>query len=279
MLALCLQAYGTSFGKGDIHAAVELTRLISDIEDTFRSDCYFMCVFRRDTPLELRNACVSNLREKFKADGYIARNFAVGHPYGPNMLWISALTEAEGQWNEHQKVPKNKGKFPYDGILTFEADCVPLRKDWISALTKEWNTRVISAGEWSEEEADPARGRNLGCPKYEVMGHEDKKPGNEHINGNMILRPDIRQRQGWVARFTTDLGWDFCNKENFLRVGLDTNLILSHYKRGVISRIEIPHLDKNDVVPALYHGVQDKVGRDARRFVREILVEGREVSV
>jgi hypothetical protein len=273
MLALCLQAHGNAFGKGDIGAAVELAKLIADIEEDYRSDCFFMCVFSKKCPIDMRNACVQALSTKFKTIGYIARNDAEGHPYGSNMLWLSALTEAEGQWNEHQKVPKNRGSFPYNGVLTFEPDCVPLRKDWISALTKEWNERVIAAGEWNDEEANPEQGKNAGWPKYEVMGHRDDRPGNEHINGNMILRPDIRQRHTWVTRFTTNLGWDFCNKEQYLKVGLDTNLILQHYKRGVISRVEMPHLIKNGVSPALYHGVQGKVGQDARRFVREQLVE------
>lgn len=273
MLALCLQAHGNSFGKGDIGAAVELTELIASIEDDFRTDCIFMCVFSKKSPQDLRNACVANLSKKFKATGYIARNDAEGHPYGSNMLWLSALTEAEGQWNDHQKVPKNKGMFPCNGVLTFEADCVPLHRNWISMLTNEWNQRVIAEGEWSDDEADPERNRNAGWPKYEVMGHRDNQPGNEHINGNMILRPDIRQRHTWVTRFTTNLGWDFCNKEQYLKVGQDTNLILQHYKRGTISRAEMPFLLKNDMVPALYHGVQGRVGVDARRFVKEQLVD------
>ena len=261
-LAFCLQTFGTSVGgKGDIHAAIDLCQLISDIEPNYRNDCYFMVVFRKDTPVDQQNRCVQNLREKFKADGFVARNYGTGHPFGSNMLWISAMSEIQGQ-------ARDKKKFPYNGALTFEADCIPMRTDWISALTKEWNEKVINAGEWTEEEADPDTGRVLGWPKYELMAHWDR----DHFNGNMVLRPDILTRV--AIPYTTNLGWDYLNKDRLKRHGYDTNMILQHYRRGSISKEEIPFFTKNGEVPALFHGVQDKIGVQARKIMREILVDG-----
>lgn len=259
-LAFCLQTYGTSTGKGDVRAAIDLCQLIADIEPNPRSDCYFMVVFRRDTPADYQNRCVQNLREKFKADGFVARSYGTGHPYGSNMLWASAMSEIQGQ-------ARDKRKFPYTGVLTFESDCIPLRADWISALTKEWNEKVINAGEWSEEDQEIDEGHVPGWPKIELMAHWD----TDHFNGNMILRPDILTRV--QVPYTTNLGWDYYNKDRLKKVGVDTNLILQHYRRGVIQKEELDFLIKNGEVPAIFHGVQDRVGVQARKLIREKLVD------
>src|SRR6476620_3724594 len=237
MIAFALQAFGTTGGRGDIHAAIELCKLIADIEPTGRSDCYWMPVFRRDTPKELIRQCVSALEEKFLARAYIARDFATGHPGGSNALWLSTLMEAEGQYRDSLK---NKKLPQFNGVLTFESDCIPLRRDWISALTNEWNQKVIGAGEWTEEEEDPLQWHTLNWPKYEIMAHWD----HDHYNGNMVLRPDIRQRHSKVINFTSDLGWDYCQKDLYKRIGCDTDMILQHYRRGTITREEIPFLTK-----------------------------------
>lgn len=268
MLAFAIQCWGTSVGKGDVRSAIELCQLISDIEEKPRSDCYFMGIFRKDTPSDQQNRCIQALRDKFNADGFIARNYGTGHPYGANQLWISAMAEIEGRLKEHDKMPKGRGKFPYNGVLTFEPDCVPLRKDWIKALTMEWEEKVISAGYWEEDEADPDDGKMIGRPKYEFMGHWD----TDHFNGNMVLRPDMLTRV--QVPYTTNLGWDYYNKDRLKKFGYDTNLILQHYRRGKISKEEIPFLIKNDTVPALFHGVQDQVGVMARKLIRERLVDG-----
>src|SRR4029077_11269492 len=107
-LAFALQTWGSNTGKGDIKSAIELCQLISDLEDHYRNDCYFMVVFKRGTPLDYANQCVLNLRDKFKADAFLGKNYAPGHPYGSNMLWASTMTEV-------QALAKNPKKFPYNG--------------------------------------------------------------------------------------------------------------------------------------------------------------------
>ncbi len=266
-LAFALQVWGTGVKPGDVVAAMDLTRLIADIQDEPRSDCYFMVIFRRDTPRDRVATCVNNLSEKFRAEAFQARNYGTEWPYGANQLWNSTMCEVEGRFNEHQKSPKS-GRFPYNGVLTFEADCVPMRRDWISALTQEWNSRVIAAGEWGPEEEDVENGKVVGYPKVELLGHEE----SDHINGNAIFRTDFTKRH--TLRYTTNLAWDTYNGKLLKRVGLDTNLIHQNYRRKTIRREEIPLLTKNGVTPALFHGLQDNVGRDARKFMREILVDG-----
>ena len=177
------------------------------------------------------------------------------------------MCEVEGQLNEHNKNPK-LGRFPYSGVLTFECDSVPLRKDWISALTKEWNARVIGAGEWTPEEEDPEKGQVVGWPKIELMGHEEE----DHFNGNAIFRSDFCKRH--KLGFTENLAWDTFNGKLLKRVGIDTNLIYQRYRAKTLRREEVPFLMKNGVVPALFHGVQADVGKLARKFVRERLVDG-----
>lgn len=227
-----------------------------------------MLVYRRDTPVDLVNQAVGHLGEKFRVQSFRARSYGVGHPYGSNLLWQSAMTEVKA-------LARDPKTFPYNGVLTFEADCVPLRKDWIKALTQEWNDKVIGAGEWSEDDAEPEQKRFQGQPKFEVMGHKD----NDHINGNMVLRTDFSSRYPNIP-YTTDCGWDFYppNRELFLRVGYDTDMILQNYRRMSIVRQEIPFLLKNGKVPALFHGVQGDVGKRIRNFMREILIEGVPVS-
>lgn len=266
-LAIALQTWGTLSKPGDVRASIELTQLISDLEPEYRADCYWMMMFRRDTPVDLQNICVQNLRQKFRCDGFIARNYGDGWPYGPNQLWMSTMSEAWGRWIEHSKAPR-KGTFPYNGLLTMESDCVPLRADWISALTKEWTERVINAGTWEDHEEDAEAGHAIGWPKYEAMGHKEV----DHLNGNMIIRPDYLARHR--INYTTSDSWDVANKKDFMAFGLDTNLILQHYRRGSIVKDEIPFLIKNGTIPALFHGCKDDVGKKARRMMREILIDG-----
>ena len=113
------------------------------------------------------------------------------------------------------------------------------------------------------------------------MGHRE----SDHINGNMILRPDIHVRYPNTFQFTDKVGWDFYNQQFFMRVGIDTNLIFQNYRRATITRNEIPFIVKNDVIPALFHGVPDqingkpvRVGKDARQFIRDMLVEGIDIN-
>lgn len=272
-LAFALQTYGDRFGKGDIRDAVSLCKLIADIEPEYRGDCKFYVFTTKTAPIDLHTQCVQILSEKFPAEGIVGMNYAKGHPYGSNMLWVSAMGQIDARFALNKKLDNNS--FPYDGVLTFEPDCVPLRRDWINALTNEWNTRVIGAGKWTEEdlESNPIKsaeeGRTAGWPKIECMGHRE----SNHINGNMILRPDIHKRNQKLYEFTDQVGWDYFNQKYFMRVGVDTDLILQHYRRLTISRPEMPFLKKNGVVPALFHGCKSEVGKLARTFVREILID------
>src|SRR5258708_2649753 len=96
-LAIALQTWGTLSNPGDVRGSIELTQLISDLEPEYRTDCYWMMMFRRDTPVDLRNICVNNLSQKFRCEGFTARNYGTGWPYGPNQLWMSTMAEVWGR--------------------------------------------------------------------------------------------------------------------------------------------------------------------------------------
>jgi hypothetical protein len=268
---MVLQAWGNPKGKGDIRVAAELCKLLSDVEGDYRTDCMFLLVYGKLTPSEMVDLCLRNLHEKFRAEGCEARNFGVGmgHPYGSNMLFSAAQTEVAGR-------VRDRRAFPYSGVLFMESDIVPMRKDWISALCREWNTRVIAEGEWTDEEENPQLHRMSGWPRYECMGHfhQAHDPANAHVNGNMIQRPDILVRHPYLTKFTADFGWDLVNRKEYMRMSRDTDLICQHYHKPFLKRQEIPYILKNGVVPAILHGLQGQAGVDARKFMREILVEG-----
>ena len=226
----CLQV-----SPGDADQAIGLASIISEfqfhslewvygeIPDPEGRRPFWVC-YRRDVDLSQIEKIKSLLSQEFDVLAFPGRNFAEGHPAGCNALWTSAMVESmhrirEG-WSDHQ------------AILTFEADCVPLRPDWIYVLEREW-----------------ARLR----PAI-VVGHKDES----HINGNAMFSATLIRDHPMLLQNSLSSGnWDWMNRDFFMAKGSGTDKMHQLYQCQTISEDEFMRIAKNGCRPAFLHGVKD----------------------
>ena len=118
------------FWSGDAARAYALARHLADLEDTHCEWADFMFCSRKDCEIERR--AVYQVARKFNVTTFRGRRDGVGWPHGCNDLWFDTMTFV---WEQ-----LTLKKFPqYKAILTIEADCIPMRKDWIRGLSRAWD--------------------------------------------------------------------------------------------------------------------------------------------
>lgn len=246
MIILALQ-----LSPHDVHAGVELCQLIADLEPTYREDPFWI-VYRKDTPPSLLNVASNYLLPKFPNTKLLkARNHGTGHPHGCNMLWSSTMVEAGAYSKSSGVVSRKSGKSLADGIFTFEADCVPMKLDWIKELNHEWDSR----------DRDTLVVGNR-CSTGEML---------EHINGNAIFSPDLLFRYPEMRGAPQNSAWDLHHRRTLTAIAQDTPSITQIYQKPTITKYELQAIRKDDRVPAILHGIKDD---SARRGMRSILLEG-----
>jgi hypothetical protein len=238
-LLLCLQ-----LSPVDAQMAVELARLIADIEDGSPSKCKpaWLVSFRKDTPLT-RVAEIENQLCNYFDNVWIsqAREHAIGWPAGPNALWRSAMADV-------YQLSTDGSLEPAAGVFLFEPDCVPMREDWIDALDEAYGAR-----------------------EKPIMGNVHD---GSHINGNAIF--PLKACKDWPQLLSTprDVAWDWFHRTFIMEHGQDTPLLTQVYKRKQIQRAEWGAIQKCGVRPAVLHGVKDL---SAQKLSREDLCRGRRV--
>lgn len=224
----------------DSAQAIELTRLICDIEPRQRAD-EFCIAARKDTSRDHIKAMFDLAQQKFAAVHVVeGQRAGVGWPEGPNDLWAETMMRVSLLAKNHRTQQK--------AVLTFEADCVPLRADWIDVLNEAW----IAADR---------RGRD-------VVGHAHGEPP-DHINGNAIFRIGLVKKYPTLNNAHRRKGWDHFHGELLLKLGEDTDLIFQVYNLRDYDREFIEGIRKNEVVPALFHGAKGMAGIRAVRAMLE----------
>jgi hypothetical protein len=238
MISLCLQCCPL-----DLTPTFELVQLICDIEKRRHPDSEFFLVYRKDCPLWVAKEFERMTARRFaRVAARPARNHDVGWPGGPNMLAASAFIEMS-------ILHRQDGPCRNEAFLLFEPDCVPLRKDWLDALSEEWE-RVKAAGK-------------------EAFGHwHDLGPDGLHMNGNAVFRTDFFDSHPTCIVGSAMQGWDFFYRDRILPISMDSNLIFQHWNRYGISVEELDNMTKGGVRPALFHGIKTSEGREyARKFL------------
>lgn len=217
------------FWEGDRDAAMRNAVRIADNEPKFREDVIFMFVARFDCPHDI--AVAKYVGQKFKTEMYTGFRRGKGWPHGCNELWCDLMQESirrtrSGEWEG------------VDGILTFEADCVPVRRDWLDVLRKAW---------------DEALAQNK-----MVLGHWLPEPAPlGHINGNAIFDPNIAIKLGLVG-CSSETGWDFHWGPKFAPHAVKSDLIRMYYHcDGVPESWFVAPGENNGEIPAMIHGIKD----------------------
>lgn len=239
MIALCLQCCPL-----DQEEAIDLTRLICDIEPVKREEAEFFLVYRKDSHPSTAKMFVLLTSPKFgRVAAREARNHDTGWPAGSNMLAASAFIEI--------CLLVREGLCKSEAFLLFEPDCVPMLPDWLDQLALEW-------------ERTKAEGK-------EAFGHWHQQAGPEtlHMNGNAVFRSDWFDKHSNLIVGAGTQGWDYFFRESIIQVSRDSNLIFQNYNRYGLTREEWDAIQKNGQKPALFHGVKTPHGR---ALAREILV-------
>lgn len=240
------------FSPVDGFDAVKLAELIADIQGPMRDDVEAAAIFRRDTNPHTANAVSDQLERAFRKVWRIkSKGFATGWPHGCNDLWQHGMMELYGM-SLNEKHPRTE----VPAVLTFEADCVPLRPDWIERLIEEWER----------------------CQEAEkqVIGHVhtfERQTQPNHINGNAIFdigifgHPQGKELMGSNATS----GWDAYHGKLLLQLGMDTPMIAQKYRIEKITREELEAIRKQGHVPALFHGLKHSCGIP---HVRAMMADG-----
>jgi hypothetical protein len=234
MIALCLQVCPL-----DLDAGMDLAKLICELEPEVR-DSEFVMVYRKDIDARAPAHFEKLARMRFKqAYARCAHNYETGWPGGSNMLAHSAFMV--------MSILHQCRDITSDGFLLFEPDCVPLTPDWINRLSAEW-------------EETKALGK-------EAFGHWHQQAGIDtlHMNGNAVFGSRFFDRHQTIMIGPGAMGWDYFYRDHYIKLSRDSNLIFQNYNRQSFSQEEWDQIIKNEVRPALFHGIKSSDGRDLAR--------------
>jgi hypothetical protein len=207
----------------------ELVDIICHLQEGMSEHASFMLAGRYDVRHD--ESVLAKLRTRFPfVHPFIASHKGEGHPLGCNVLWWASM------FHVYQQVRDKNWHF--DAALYFEADCVPLRKDWIAAIHKEWYDQ--------------------GGPL--IMGHKHDKPAH-HVNGNCVIHTRLPESVPQVKRPFYQGAWDLVLASRAIHASRGTPTIFNDYQRRNIGEAEL----FRDSRMAMYHGVKDESARIAVR--------------
>jgi len=219
------------FYYDDLKAAMETARLMADIEDEQRDDDF---IFFARKGCEAEKKTVAHVAEKFRnVISITGRRAETGWPAGPNCVWHELMN-----WC----LLENRDDKKWDMVLTTESDAVPLAKDWIDQLKREWE----KAGKL-------------------VVGHHLPLPPFPHINGNAMFDPEINAKIPQM--YGTPLGktWDCYHAPKLIANGFDSPLIVSRHRTKTITEDELYEPREPGIAPVFFHGCKDSSARDIVR--------------
>lgn len=232
------------YWAGDKAQAMELARLIADLEPRHSDDVDFLFVSRFDCDHDLKT--VDYVSTKFKVFHHINRHRrGTGWPAGCNDLWFGTM-DFVYSWTEAKLMPE------YDFVLTFEADCSPLGPHWYRPLMKAWT------------EANRKKPVNM-------LGAMVEHPA-PHVNGNAMFSgklPYLHEISRKIGGCSPIHGWDFYLTRDFSRLGWgNCDHIKSFWQRKTMTPEEVDGLITSGVT--FLHGVKDYSVLEyvRKRFIR-----------
>lgn len=198
-LLLALQFHVT-----DYEAAMSLVELICDTMEPGQeqfADFMFAASARADLDRHIVREAARRFRQ---VHTFRCTKDINGWPAGPNNQAFEVA--------HHFASMCLSGRWEYAGMLLAEPDCVPLRRDWIELLTREWHDGPPTClGPWVT--CGPA-------------------PYNQHINGNSIFGPHWIATHKQAFRAPSPIGWDAFNAGMIMSSGRASRWIFSDYVLG-----------------------------------------------
>lgn len=215
------------YWSGDRDKAMQLARLIADLEPRFSTTADFMFMSRFDCAHDPET--VAYVGRKFNVHTHVNRGRrGVGWPHGCNELWFGTMDHVY-DLNVNKRMPT------YKAILTFESDGYPLRPDWIPRLIEAWDSA-----------------------KVKVLGAMQTSPG-KHVNGNAMFSGDtnfLHEIGRKIGGCSPHGGWDYVLAPKFQKMGWkDCPLMRSWWTCPSMDRQTFDSLVEQGVV--FFHGVKD----------------------
>lgn len=191
------------FWAGDKDQAMALARLIADLEPAFRHDVIVMFTARFDCTHD--ESTIDYVSNKFQTIRYTTKRKATGWPNGPNQMMACSYEKIVEEWK--------KGRLEgAEAVMMVEADCVPLHKDWINMLAKEYReSGKRFLGAWLKK-------GDANC---------------EHVNGNCIMSIDFWKKCRSIFHPPSRGGWDATLAYAILPNAHPSKLIWSDYQLGM----------------------------------------------
>ncbi len=221
-IVLCIQ-----YWAGDREQAMRNIRRIVDNELTFRNDFEICFVARFDCPHD--ESTIEYARRKFKVSTYTGFRRGTGWPYGCNDLVYDLFQEGyrrvkSGEWAQVR------------ALFLMEADCVPVNVDWLNRLTQEWSA--------TEREG-----------KWLTGWYWEHPQPHGHINGNLLIHPNIFHYLPAVVGGPANIAWDAYLAPIFKPHWRPASFLENLYKQVNIPRETLQRIADSGVV--LIHGVKD----------------------
>lgn len=230
------------FWQGDKERAGKLARFIADQQVAHSQEVDLLLSARWDCDPD--PSVVRHCSRAFNVYTTKGSTKLTGHPAGCWALWHDTV--------EFVRDGTSSGRLPrYDCVLTFEADCVP--------LTKDWAVRLLGA--WLRDGAGQM-----------ALGHEilPKVSPYPHLNGNMLVSGELRHLDE-LAKFTcsTKSAWDLkiypllkrhgCRSIPEIRSGIFKEVGDGWVRAAIEDGVVFVHGDKDGSV---FRGLQARTGSD-----------------
>lgn len=230
------------FWDGDKERAMHLAKFVADLEPEFNPRIDLAFVARFDTKHDLET--VKYVSRKFNTWTLTGTRRTTGWPTGCNDLALDLFQQAASRSRPGQKWANHKA------LYLIESDVMPLCRDWLQRLSDEWDVAQEAGkmvmGSWS--------------PYHSPVGH---------INGNMLVRPDLVFRIKGLESCPFKAGWDAYFGPKFEPVWHKSVQMSNHYDYRANIPPEILWSCVDGVTPpAVVHGVKDW---SAERQVRKKL--------
>lgn len=228
---------GLQYWDGDKEKALRLADLLADIQ-SYKSPDIFLITYRFDSKPPSEDI-LAKLRTKF-ASVIVKKGIrnATGHPAGCNALWLDTMCFAADLGRQRK----------LDWVFTFEADCVPLRQDWLNYIKQ---TAVYGS----------KAGRK-------VIGHLNPAQPNciEHINGNALFSTKILAEVPLLYRCPPNDPWDLWSVKYYKNYWQHSDFIFNAYRQEGWTHSQFEELQK--LGHSFVHGIRDDAGFN---FVRKTI--------
>jgi len=222
------------FWDGDKERAMHLARFIADLEPTKNDKVDFAFVARFDAKHDQET--IKYVSRKFDIWTLTGTRKSTGWPTGCNDLALDLFQQSADRSRPGKVWAKHKA------VYLIESDVLPVCKDWLSRISDEWDVArengKLVMGSWS--------------PYHSPVGH---------VNGNMLVVPDLTFKIKGLEACPPKAGWDAYFGPKFSPHWYKSVLLQNHYDYRANIPPEILWSCVDGVTPpAVVHGVKDWSG-------------------